>query len=86
MRKEYTKYTSQALNENMEPAGELEEVLVMGLWADTGMKIRNKTTGLLASGVEFTIGKDSEENYEEVEDPNYAEVIAAIESEVANEL
>ena len=83
MRKEYTKYIRQPLDENMQAVGEPEVIIVQGLWADTGKRIRNKVNGLLSSGVEFTIGPDSEENYEEVDDPNYVEVIQAIEAEVS---
>lgn len=82
MTKEYTKITRQIYDENMQPIGEVEEVILTSLIADTGKKIKQLSTGIL--GVRVDIGDgDSEENYEEVDDPNYVEVISAIESEVS---
>lgn len=82
MKKEYTKLTRQAYNENMQPIGEVEENIIITLIADTGKKIKQISTGIIGSIVDIGIG-DSEENYEEIDDPNYVEVIAAIESEVS---
>ena len=82
MTKEYTKITRQIYDENMQPIGEVEEAILTSLIADTGKKIKQLSTGIL--GVRVDIGDgDSEENYEEVDDPNYVEVISAIESEVS---
>ena len=82
MKKEYTKLTRQAYNENMQPIGEVEENIIITLIADTGKKIKQISTGIIGARVDIGIG-DSEENYEEIDDPNYVEVIAAIESEVS---
>lgn len=82
MTKEYIKITRQIYDENMQPIGEVEEAVLTSLIADTGKKIKQLSTGIL--GVRVDIGDgDSEENYEEVDDPNYVEVISAIESEVS---
>ena len=82
MTKEYAKITRQIYDENMQPIGEVEEVILTSLIADTGKKIKQLSTGIL--GVRVDIGDgDSEKNYEEVDDPNYVEVISAIESEVS---
>lgn len=82
MTKEYTKITRQIYDENMQPIGEVEEVILTSLIADTGKKIKQLSTGILGIRVDIGDG-DSEENYEEVDDPNYVEVIQAIESEVS---
>ena len=82
MIKEYTKLTHQMFDESMEPIGEVEEITLTSLIADTGKKIKQLSTGILGTRVDIGIG-DSEANYEEVDDPNYIEVIQAIESEVS---
>ncbi len=85
MRKEYTKITKQVFDENMQQAGEVEEVILTSLIADTGKKIKQISTGIM--GLRVDIGSnDSEENYAEVDDPNYVEVISAIESEVSGDV
>lgn len=85
MRKEYTKITKQVFDENMQQAGEVEEVILTSLIADTGKKIKQILTGIM--GLRVDIGSnDSEENYAEVDDPNYVEVISAIESEVSGDV
>ena len=85
MRKEYTKLTRQIFDENMNPTGEVEEIIFTSLIADTGKKIKSLETGIMGTRVDIG-SDDSEDNYEEVDDPKYTEVIAAIESEVANGL
>lgn len=85
MRKEFIKLTRQIFNENMEATSNVEEVIITSLIADVGKKIRCKVDGILCTGVDIGT-EDSEENYEEVDDPKYTEVIAAIENEVANGL
>ena len=82
MRKEYTKFTREVFNENMQSTGEIEEVTTLSLIPDTGKLIKQISTGIVGTKVEIGNG-DSEENYEEVDDPNYVEVINAIESEVS---
>lgn len=82
MTKEYIKMTRQIFNENMEATGEVEEVIITCLIADTGKKIRCIEDGVMGTRVDIGTN-DSEENYEEVDDPNYVEVIQAIESEVS---
>ena len=82
MKKEYTKLTRQMLDENMKPIGEAEEVTLTSIIADTGKKIKQISTGVMGTRVDIGVG-DSEENYEEVDDPNYVEVINAIETEVS---
>lgn len=82
MKKEYIKLTRQVYDENMEPKSEIEETILTSLIADTGKKIKQLSTGILGTRVDIGSG-DSEENYEEVDDPNYVEVISAIESEVS---
>lgn len=82
MTKEYVKITRQIYDKNMQPIGEVEEVILTSLIADTGKKIKQLSTGILGIRVDIGDG-DSEENYEEVDDPNYVEVISAIESEVS---
>ena len=81
MKKEYTKFTSQSLDENMNPTGELEEIIVTSLIADKGKLIKQLSTGV--TGTRVDIGSsDSEDNYEEVDDPKYIEVIETIVEEV----
>ena len=84
MKKEYTKLTRQVYDENMESKEEIEEIILTSLIADTGKKIKQISTGILGTRVDIG-DEDSEENYEEVDDPNYVEVIQAIESEVSAE-
>lgn len=81
MRKEYTKLTSQIFNENMEPMTNVEEFTVVALIADTGKKIKTPE-GLLCTRVDVGTN-DSEDNYEEVDDLNFIEVIDAITNEVS---
>ena len=82
MRKEYTKLTRQLFDENMNPTGEVEEVVFTSLIADTGKTFYCKTTGF-TGGTRIDLGtEDSEDNYIEVDDPKFVEVIEAIESEV----
>lgn len=85
MRKEYTKITKQVFDENMQQAGEVEEVILTSLIADTGKKIKQISTGIMGLRVDID-SNDSEENYAEVDDPNYVEVISAIESEVSGDV
>ena len=85
MVKEYTKITIEKLDENQNPTGEMITDIVTSLIADTGKKIKQLSTGIMGSRVDIGTG-DSEANYEEVDDPKYTEVIAAIENEVANGL
>lgn len=73
MRKEYTKLIIEKYDENMNPTGEVEETVVVGIWADEGMLIRSKTDGVCATGVEFTFGERSDDEFEEVDNPNYVE-------------
>lgn len=81
MKKEYTKFTSQSLDENMNPTGELEEIIVTSLIAGKGKLIKQLSTGV--TGTRVDIGSsDSEDNYEEVDDPKYIEVIETIVEEV----
>ena len=82
MRKEYTKITVEKLDENMQPTGETEEQVITSLIADTGKKIKQTATGIMGTRVDIGTG-DSMDNYEEVDDPNFVEVIQAIEQEVA---
>lgn len=82
MIKEYTKVTMQTYDENMEPKGEAEENIFTSLIAETGKKIKSLDTGVLGTRVDIGT-EDSEENYIEVEDPNYIEVIDSIVEEVA---
>lgn len=82
MKKEYAKLTHQIFDENMNPLGEIEETTVTSLIADEGKKIKQISTGILGTRVDIGSG-DSEENYEEVDDPKYVEVISAIKSEVS---
>ena len=82
MKKEYTKVTVEILDENMNPIGGTEENIYISLIADTGKKIKEISSGIMGTRVDIGSG-DSEENYEEVDDPNYMEVINAIESEVS---
>lgn len=82
MRKEYTKLTRQLFDENMNPTSEVGEVILTSLIADTGKIFHCKTTGF-TGGVRIDLGADdSEDNYIEVDDPKFVEVIDAIESEV----
>ncbi len=82
MRKEYTKMTRQLFDENMNPTSEVEEAIFTSLIADTGKIFHCKTTGF-TGGTRIDLGtEDSEENYVEVDDPKFVEVIDAIESEV----
>lgn len=82
MRKEYTKLTHQTFDENMNPTGEVEEVILTSLIADTGKIFHCKTTGF-TGGTRIDLGTgDSADNYEEVDDPKFVEVIDALESEV----
>ena len=82
MKKEYTKLTHQIFNENMEAISEVDEKIYTSLIADTGKKIRSKVTGIMGTRVDIGTS-DIEDNYEEVDDPNYVEVIQAIEAEVS---
>ena len=82
MKKEYTKITVEKLDENMQPTGETEAQTFVSLIADTGKKIRQISTGVTGKRVDIGTG-DSVDNYEEVDDPNFVEVIQAIEEEVA---
>ena len=82
MRKEYTKLTRQLFDENMNPTGEVEEIIFTSLIVDTGKIFHCLTTGF-TGGTRIDLGnEDSEENYIEVDDPKFVEVIDAIESEV----
>ena len=71
MRKEHTKLIIEKYDENMNPTSEVEETIVVGIWADQGKLIRNKLTGLSATGVEFALGEHDVDDFEEIEDPNY---------------
>ena len=82
MQKEYTKVTVEKLDENMNSTGKTEENIFTSLIADAGKKIKEISTGIMGTRVDIGTG-DSEENYEEVDDPNYVEVINAIETEVS---
>lgn len=81
MTKEYSKLTRQIYDENMEPIGEVEEVILTSLIADAGKKIKQLSTGILGTRVDIG-NDDSEDNYEEVDDPKFVEVIDAIVEEV----
>ena len=71
MRKEYTKFTRQVFDENMEATGEAEEIIITSLIADEGKIFHCKTTGF-TGGVRIDLGtEDREENYIEVNNPNY---------------
>lgn len=68
MKKKYTKLTAIKYDENMQPTGETEETIIVGLWADEGKMIRDKRTGIQGTGVEFMQGGlDSEDDYEEID-------------------
>lgn len=83
MKKEYTKLTVQKVDENGQPAGELEETIITDLIADEGKIFHCLTTGF-TGGTRITLGsEDSEENYTEVDDPKYIEVIDAITEEAS---
>lgn len=81
MKREYVKITNQSFDENMNPIAEIEETIYVSLIADTGKKILQKSTGIMGTRVDVGYG-DSEDNYEEVDDPVFTEVIDAIESAV----
>lgn len=85
MQKEYTKLTRQVYDENMTPITDIDEVTITSLIADTGKKILCKSNGILCTRVDIGTN-ESEDNYEEVDDPNYVEVIQAIEAEVAGDV
>lgn len=70
MRKEYTKVTTQIFNENMEATTEINETILTSLIPDNGKLIREKSTGITGTRVDLG-SNDSEENYEEVNDPRY---------------
>lgn len=85
MKKEYTKLTREVFDENMEPAGEVEEMTITSLIADEGKVFRCLGDGFVG-GTRIDLGThDSEENYEEVDDPKYAERQAA-EQEVVDRI
>lgn len=66
MKKEYTKFTKEIFDENMNPTGEIEEIITLSLIADEGKKIKQISTGI--TGIRVDIGNgDSEENYIEIE-------------------
>ena len=67
MRKEYTKMTRQELDEDKQPLGEPEEIVITSLIADEGMVFKDLTNGFIG-GVRIDLGtEDCEENYIEVE-------------------
>ena len=81
MTKEYTTVTVNIKNE----AGEViktEENTFTSLIADTGKKLKEIATGILCVRVDLGVNA-TEAQFEEVDDPNYVEVISAIESEVS---
>lgn len=82
MKKEYIKITREILDENMISTGEVAEKVWTRLTADTGKLIKDTTYGILGTSVEIG-ANDSEDNYIEVDNPNYTEVIDAIVDEVA---
>lgn len=85
MKKEYTKLTRKVYNENMELTGEVEEMTITSLVADKGKVFRCLTDGFVG-GTRIDIGtEDSEENYEEVDDPKYLER-QTIEQEVVDKI
>lgn len=81
MKKEYAKSTFQKFDENMNPSGEVEEFIIVSLIPEKGKLIREKSTGIMGTRVDIGAG-DSEDNYEEVDDPKYVEVMEALASEV----
>ena len=73
MRKEYTKLTREVYSENMEPTGEVEEMTITSLVADTGKVFKCLSDGFVG-GTRVDLGtEDSEENYVEIDDPKYLE-------------
>lgn len=78
MKKEYVKITRQVYNETMQPIGKAEETSFTSLIAEKGKVFHNKKIGF-TGGTRVDIGSDDrEENYEEIDDPKYAEVIDTI--------
>lgn len=85
MKKEYTKLTREVYNEKMEPTGEVEEMTITSLVADTGKVFKCLTDGFIG-GTRIDLGtEDSEGNYEEVDDPKYLER-QAVEQEVVDKI
>lgn len=85
MRKEYTKLIRQVYNENMEPTGEVGEIIITSLIADEGKVFKCISDGFVG-GTRIDVGtEDSEANYEEVDDPKYLER-QAVEQEVVDKI
>ena len=85
MKKEYRKITNQTYNEEMQPIGEPDEMIITSLIADTGKVFHHKQTGF-TGGTRIDLGTgDSEENYEEIDDPKFTEVIDVIVKEVSED-
>ena len=85
MRREYTKTTTQVFDEEMQPIGEMEEVTMVSLIADSGKIFRCKSTGFLGGTRIDLAYREDIENYEEIENPTYAEVVNEIIQEVKDE-
>lgn len=66
----YTKILERKYDENMQPVGEPEEVVITHLKADEGKRIKQKSTGITGTAVDVA-PPDTAENYEEVDDTNY---------------
>lgn len=82
MKKEYTKMTRQVYNEYMEPTGEVEEIIITSVIADTGKVFKCLSNGFVG-GTRIDIGTgDSEKNYKEIEAPGHPQ-IQNIEQETA---
>lgn len=72
MKREYTKLTHQIFDEDMNPVGEVEEVILTSLIADEGKIFYCKTTGFVG-GTRIDVGtEDSEDNYVEIDIPSQA--------------
>lgn len=71
MIKNYIKITEQEYNENMQATSEVREITVVKLIAEKGKRIREKSSGVTGSSVECPA--ENENDYEEIDNPKYAE-------------
>ena len=76
MIKNYIKITEQECNENMQATSEVREITVVKLIAEKGKRIREKSSGVTGSSVECPA--ENENDYEEIDDPKYAEAVNSI--------
>ncbi len=76
MNKNYIKIIEQEYDENMSATGEAKETIIIKLTAERGKRIREKSSGITGSSVECPA--ENENNYEEIDDPKYAEAVNSI--------